>query len=255
MGVLNVTPDSFSGDGLHRAPEDAALLAMRMVDEGADIIDIGGESTRPGHTPVSAEEELRRVLPAVTAVRAAVDRPISVDTRKAVVARQAVNAGASIINDVSGLGDRHMAPTAAEIGARLIIVHSGSANPGEDLLQVVMADLSERVDYAMRAGVPEADIVIDPGLGMGKGQRENFEIMRRLPELRALGFPILIGPSRKGMIGAVLGVPVNQRTEGTAALVVMGVVGGADMVRVHDVQQMVRVVRMTDAIVRSDARV
>lgn len=250
MGVLNVTPDSFSGDGIYRAPEQVARAAHAMEVGGADLVDIGGESTRPGYTSVAPDEEIERVLPALEAVRSAVRVPISVDTSKAQVARRALAAGARFVNDVSGLRDPEMANAVAEVGAGIVLVHNGSPDDGTDLLAFVAAGLELQAGSAVVAGVPRERIMIDPGLGMGKGWRENFEIIRRLGELRALGFPILIGPSRKGMIGRVLHANVHDRVEGTIALVTLCIAAGADVVRVHDVPAMARAARMTDALVR-----
>jgi len=250
MGVLNVTPDSFSGDGLHRDLDAIVARAREIEASGADIIDVGGESTRPGHTPVTAAEELARVLPAVEAVRAAIRIPISVDTSKSTVAVGALAAGASIINDVSGLGDPEMAVVAATHACGLVIVHPEPVDPVAPLTSLVRA-LAQRVSAATAAGVSPGRVVIDPGLGMGKNWLMNFEIIRRLHELRALGLPILVGPSRKGMIGKVLGVGPHDRMEGTAALVTMCIAGGTDAVRVHDVLEMKRVAVVADALVRS----
>jgi dihydropteroate synthase len=249
MGVLNVTPDSFSGDGLEPDPAALELRIQQLVSEGADLIDIGGESTRPGHAQVSPEEELRRVLPAVrVAARASI--PISIDTRQAVVAREALANGASIVNDVSGLADGDMASVVAEAGARLVLVHWGTAAAGEDLLQVVVRGLLARIERAMEASIPREHLLIDPGLGMGKGWRENFEIVRRLRELRALELPVLVGASRKGMIGLALGLPPHERFEGSAALGVLCISGGVDVLRVHDVARSASVAVVTDTLAR-----
>lgn len=250
MGVLNVTPDSFSGDGIYKRPDEAARRAEQLVADGADIIDIGGESSRPGYRPVPLQEELERVIPAVRKVVKSVSASISVDTSKAEVARQALEAGASLVNDVSGLSDPSLPRRVAEAGASLVLVHNGKAAPGEDLMAAIIRDLQRQIRLATGAGVAPANLVLDPGLGMGKGWRENFEIIRRLSELRALELPILAGPSRKAMIVRVLGEDAGDRLEGSAALVALCVAQGADMVRVHDVKEMVRVARMIDAIVR-----
>lgn len=244
MGVLNVTPDSFSGDGFTGEPHEAARRAERAALDGADILDIGGESTRPGYSPVDVAEELRRALPAVQAARRAVGIPISIDTTKVAVADAALEAGASIVNDVSGGADPDMTALVAERGASLVVVHHGRAHTLRDLVTAVISDLERMTNRAIDAGVPPSHLVVDPGLGFGKTWKENFEIMRRLPEVKSLGLPILVGPSRKGMIGKVLGVPVADRVEGTLALVALAVVGGADIVRVHDVREMSRAVRM-----------
>jgi dihydropteroate synthase len=249
MGVLNVTPDSFSEDGLLGRPPELAARAERMVEEGADLLDIGGESTRPGHHPVSADEELRRVIPALEAVVRRVPVPVSVDTSKASVARAALAAGARIVNDVSGLRDPEMAASVAEGRAGMVVVHNVRVDPLRDLIQQIESELKAQIARARLAGVAEGAIVVDPGLGFGKDWRLNFEVVRRLRELQ-LGKPVLVGPSRKGMIGRVLGVDVTDRIEGTAALLTLCVAGGADVVRVHDVRTMARVARVADALVR-----
>ncbi len=254
MGALNVTPDSFSGDGL--LGDSAGLLtrAGAMVRAGADVLDVGGESTRPGFRDVPAEVELKRVISAIQAVSRVVDVPLSIDTRKAVVAREALQAGALIVNDVSGLADSEMAQVVAEAGARLAIVHGSRIDDREDLIHALISDLSDLVERALRAGVSQRNIILDPGLGFGKGWLENFEILRRLSELRRLGLPLLVGPSRKGMIGKVLGVDVHDRLEGTIALVTIAIAHGVDMVRVHDVRENVQAARMADVLARNPAR-
>jgi dihydropteroate synthase len=250
MGVLNVTPDSFSGDGLAERPSAAVDFAAEITEAGADILDIGGESTRPGATAVPAADELDRLLPALGALAGRIEVPISVDTRKAAVAEQVLAHGADTINDVSGLADPDMAAVVAEARAGLVIVHNGPVEPGSDVLRVVCRGLERLVEHALRAGVAESAIVLDPGLGFGKTWRQNLEIVRRLAELRSLGLALLVGPSRKGTIGKVLGVPPGDRLEGTVALVVASIAGGADAVRVHDVHVMTRIARMTDALAR-----
>lgn len=250
MGVLNVTPDSFSGDGFRGNETEEARRAQACWSAGADVVDIGGESTRPGYTPVSIEEELTRVIPAVRAASAVVDAPISVDTTKVEVADQALRAGASIVNDVSGVCTDSMLRLVAEYAAGLVLVHHGRGRSGEDVLTVVKDGLQRAMERALGFGVAQDSIVVDPGLGFGKTWRENFEIFRRLRELKSLGAPILVGPSRKGMIGKVLGVGVADRVEGTLALVTLSITQGADMVRVHDVEAMLRASRMTDILVR-----
>lgn len=252
MGIINVTPDSFSGDGLGDNVAAAAAQARRFVEEAADILDIGGESTRPGHTPVSVEEELRRVIPAIEAVRAAVSVPISIDTYKSQVARAALDAGADLINDVWGLKqDPELARLAAQRGVPIVLMHNQQGTQYTDLLGDIITGLRESCRIALDAGVPEEQIIIDPGMGFGKNWEQNLVLLRRLSELKALGRPILLGTSRKSTIGKVLGdLPPDQRVEGTAATVALGIAAGADMVRVHDVLAMARVARMADAIVR-----
>jgi dihydropteroate synthase len=250
VGIINVTPDSFSGDGVYRRPEDALEVARRFAAEGADILDIGGESTRPGHSPVSLEEELERVVPVVELLAQHLDLPLSVDTTKPEVARRALQAGASIVNDVSGLDDPAMIEVVAESQAGVIIVDGHRIRSGSDIIADVGASLKQRVDRAVQGGIRQSLIAIDPGLGFGKGWRENFEILRRLHELKSLQLPILIGASRKGMIGRVLGVAPEDRLEGSLALATISIANGADMIRAHDVGPTVRVARMIEAVIR-----
>ncbi len=251
MGIINLTPDSFSDDGLADDPRAAVDLAQRMEADGADIIDVGAESTRPGSQPISAEVEVARLLPALSAICESVSIPVSVDTYKAPVARRAIDAGASMVNDVWGfLADGAMAPVIAAAGVPAILMHNQSQAQYEDLVQDVIAGLSRIAGIAQAAGVAYHNIVLDPGIGFGKTAEHNLELLRRLPELRELGFPLLVGVSRKSTIGRVLNLPPEERLEGTAAAVAMNIAGGADIVRVHDVKEMVRVARMTDAIMR-----
>lgn len=254
MAILNVTPDSFSGDGLLGQESEALARAEAAVAEGADILDIGGQSTRPGHTPVSPEEELRRVLPVLRAVAGRVSIPISIDTSSALVAEEALAAGASIVNDVRGLtADPELAAVAARAGVPVVIMHDVGADGQGDLVTSVVRELARRLDRAVAAGIAWENLIVDPGFGFGKDWRDNLLLLRRLGELRVLGRPILSGTSRKRTIGHVLGLPPKERVEGTAATVSMAIAAGADIVRVHDVQAMVRVARMTDAIVRGAA--
>ncbi len=271
MGIVNVTPDSFSGDGLGSDVRAAVEQAKRFAGEGADMIDIGGESTRPGSAPVTAEQEMARVLPVIQSCAQAVDLPISVDTSKAVVAQAALAAGANIVNDVWGLrADTAMAAFCAVAGCPVVLMHNRRTRPDaaqitrlgghyagvvyHDLMGEISSELSESVAMATSAGVASDKIIIDPGMGFAKTAEQNLEVMRRLGELKALGHPILLGPSRKSTIGLVLGLPVEQRLEGTAALVALGIAAGADIVRVHDVREMARVARMSDAVVRGWTR-
>jgi len=255
MGILNVTPDSFSGDGVMDL-KVAVARARQMERDGADLVDIGGESTRPetwsGPGLVEAEE-LARVLPVVEAIAGAVGIPVSIDTYKAAVASRALAAGASLINDVFGLTrDPEMAGVVARAGVPVVVMHNRPvAGATSDLMRDVIQGLRESVALAEAAGVARDRIIVDPGIGFGKDRPGNIEIIRRLPELRALGAPILVGPSRKSFIGKTLDLPVDQRLEGTAAAVALSIAGGADLVRVHDVKAMVRVARMADAVVRS----
>jgi len=251
MGVLNVTPDSFSGNGLGSNIDAAIAQARRFVEEGADIIDVGGESTRPDSTPISAAEELSRVIPVIEKLAAKIAVPISIDTYKFEVARPALEAGARMINDVWGLRrDPKLAELAAEWGVPLVIVANQRETNYQEIIPEVIASLRRGMSLALDSGVSWENIIIDPGIGFGKTLEGNLELIRRLGELKALGRPILLGTSRKSMIGLVLNLPPDQRLEGTAATVALGIANGADIVRVHDVLQMVRVSRMTDAIVR-----
>jgi dihydropteroate synthase len=264
MGILNVTPDSFSGDGV-RSPEAAVAHGLQLIADGADILDIGGESTRPGSEPVAVAEELRRVIPVLQAIRPRTAIPISIDTSRAPVAAAALAAGADIVNDVWGFRrDPELAAVVAGHGAIAVAMHNRAA-PATTTESIggyfsavsyddLMADISESLRGSLQilqeAGVPAEHVILDPGIGFGKTPEQNLELMRRLPELRALGRPVLIGPSRKSFIGITLGLPPEDRVEGTAAAVALGIHGGADIVRVHDLPAMARVARMADAIVR-----
>ena len=256
MGVINLTPDSFSGDGLAGAGSasdlDAAVaLARRMEADGADLIDVGAESTRPGSAPISAELEAARLLAPLSAICRAVSIPVSVDTYKARVARQAIAAGAAMVNDVwGGLADPQMAPLAAQAGVPIVLMHNRSDTHYDCLMSDVCAGLRRSIAIARAAGVADARIIVDPGIGFGKTADHNLELLRRLPEVKALGFPLLLGVSRKSTIGRILNRPADDRLEGTAAAVALGIAGGADIVRVHDVKEMTRVARVADAIVR-----
>ena len=250
MGIVNVDPDSFSGDGLRDA-ESAIAQGKRFAAEGADIIDVGGESTRPGFKPISVDEELGRVMPVIERLAGELSVPVSIDTYKSEVARRAVAAGARMINDVWELKrDPKLARVAAEAGVPLVISQNQRGSKFHDFFPELIASLKKSMQIALDAGVAWDNIIIDPGVGFGKTVEQNVEIVRRLAELKALGRPILLGTSRKSFIGHVLDLPVDQRLEGTAATVAIGIANGADMVRVHDVAQMVRVVKMSDAIVR-----
>ena len=266
MGILNVTPDSFSDGEAYLQPEAAVRRALAMVEEGADIIDVGGESTRPGAEEVPADEELRRVLPVIREVAARTDVPISIDTRKARVAEAAVEAGAQLVNDVSGLGyDPDMARTVARLGVGVVIMHTrGTPATMQQLASYgdVVADsareLMGRVHRALEAGIPAERIVVDPGFGFAKTAEHSFELLARLREWHRLAslpgappFPLLVGTSRKSFIGKALGgAPPLERLEGTAATVALAIAGGADVVRVHDVAAMRRVAAVADAVAR-----
>ena len=278
MGILNLTPDSFSGDGLFAPspltplPEGEGLgvrgVARRFLAAGADILDVGGESTRPGSQPLDAREELQRVIPTIRAIAAEFPHAlISIDTYKAVVAEAAFTAGAHILNDVWGLrADPHLAAVASRANAQVVLMHNrstpanievrerlGNAYTGaeyQDLIADVKRELMDSVQIARSAGIPDERIILDPGIGFGKTVEQNLELINRLGEIRSLGFPVLLGPSRKSFIGYTLDLPPGQRLEGTAAAVAVGITRGANIVRVHDVEFMLRVARMTDAILQ-----
>lgn len=271
MGILNVTPDSFSGDGLLALDTvDRSLnQARRFVAAGVDILDVGGESTRPGAEPVDVDEELKRVIPIIqTLVTQLPDTLISIDTYKATVAEAALEAGAHIVNDVWGLrADPDLAVIVEKFNAPVILMHNRS-NPKtaevrdrlggryvgieyDDLLEDVKRELMNSVDIARQAGIPDEHILLDPGIGFGKTVEQNLELLNRLGEIRDLGFPVLLGPSRKSFIGYTLDLPPDQRIEGTGATISVGITRGADIVRVHDVEAMIRIACMTDAIVRN----
>jgi dihydropteroate synthase len=272
MGILNATPDSFSGDGF--SSKDHALgaamdQARYFLEAGADILDVGGESTRPGSEPVSAEQEMERVLPIIRALHKKFPQAIiSIDTCKAQVAEAAIKAGAQIINDVWGLrADDDLAYVAAKYKTPVILMHNrsnpasvemrekiGNAYTGavyQNLIAEIKHELLESVAIAKKAGIEDHLIILDPGIGFGKTREHNLELINRLDQICALGYPVLLGTSRKSLIGFTLNLPVDQRVEGTAATVTLGIVRGADIIRVHDVLEMTRVARMTDAMVRS----
>ncbi|WP_069804712.1 dihydropteroate synthase [Thermogemmatispora onikobensis] len=268
MGIVNVTPDSFAGDGLlptgagslsdpavrDQVVQRAVAQAQQFVVEGATFIDVGGESTRPGASPISSAEEQERVLPVIRALRAALpeDIIISIDTYRAEVARQALEAGANLINDIWGLrADPEMAALAAERGVPVVLMANMRGFQKRDIVSDVLRFLAGSIEIALAAGVAWERIIIDPGIGFGTTPEENLTLLRRLSELRSLGRPLLLGTSRKSTIGLVLGgLPPQERVEGTAATVALGIAQGADIVRVHDVREIMRVVRMSDAIVR-----
>ncbi|MEW6214501.1 MAG: dihydropteroate synthase [Nitrospirota bacterium] len=259
MGILNVTPDSFSDGGLHFDKSAAIERAYRMVEEGADIIDIGGESTRPGSEPVTVEEELRRTIPVIKVLARKIEIPISIDTYKSEIAKRALDTGASMVNDISGLRfDSKMPEIVSEYKVPVVIMHikgkpkDMQQNPVyEALIPEIMDYLRVSIRLAMRTGISENKIIIDPGIGFGKTFDQNLEIINNLREFTFLEKPILIGPSRKAFIGKILGdVPVTERLEGTAAAVAVSIMNGANIIRVHDVREMVRVTKVVDAIKR-----
>ncbi len=253
MGVLNVTPDSFSDGGKFYYREKALVQAEKMVEEGADIIDVGGESTRPGFTPVGEEEELERVIPIIQTLSQKINAPISVDTYKSKVAEEAIKAGAVMVNDIWGLKkDPKMASTISDHNVPVCIMHNRKIAQYEDLMSDIIFDLQESINIALEAGVNQNQIIIDPGIGFAKNVKENLKVMACLEDLKTLGYPILIGTSRKSLIGKTLDLPLNERVEGTAATVAYGITRGVDIVRIHDVLAMSRVAKMTDAMVRGE---
>ena len=250
MGILNVTPDSFSDGGQFNSVEAAVAQAKKMVADGAKIIDIGGESTRPGYTRISDEEEIARIVPVIQAIVKEVPVIISVDTYKSQVARAAIEAGAHMINDIWGAkADPAMAKVAAELNVPIILMHNRQSDDYESFFKEFIEDLKESIQIVRNAGVPENHILLDPGIGFVKNLSQSIETMQRLDELVALGHPVLLATSRKRMIGAVLDVPVNERVEGTAATCAFGVQKGCHMMRVHDVLEVARTVKMMDALV------
>ena len=262
MGIVNTSPDSFSGDGAADI-ETAVTRACRFVDEGADILDIGGESTKPGFSQITIEEEIKRVVPVIKQLASRVNVPISIDSSKYEVARQALAAGASILNDQWGLKtELRLAELAAKKNIPIILMSNQRDIGGydakvgrdtanyQDVMTEVITSLRNSITAAQKSGVPNENIIIDPGIGFGKTWQQDIEIIRRLRELKVLGLPILVGTSRKSLIKMVLSLPADQRVEGTAATVAVSIANGADIVRVHDVKQMARVCKMTDAIVR-----
>ncbi|PQP90344.1 dihydropteroate synthase [Paenibacillus sp. AR247] len=255
MGILNVTPDSFSDGGRYVDPDTAVRHALKMMLDGADLIDIGGESTRPGYTPVSAEEELARVIPVIEAIhKAAPHIPISIDTYKAEVARQAILAGAHIINDIwGGKGDPDMLKVAAELGCPIILMHNRHDMDYTDFVEDVVADLKESVRLALAAGVRPEHIILDPGIGFAKNGEHNLKLMTQLDRLNQIGYPVLLATSRKRFIRSVLDLPVDDLVEGTAATVAFGIAQGCQLVRVHDVKSIKRTVKMCDAMIYTSA--
>ena len=251
MGILNVTPDSFSDGGRHFNLETALRHALQMAAEGADIIDVGGESTRPGAAPVTAEEEAGRVIPVIAAIRSASSIPISVDTSKVAVAEAALTAGAGMLNDVwSGRKEPAMLELAARAGVPICLMHNRAEAVYADVVGEIVTDLLECAESALSAGVRHGNIILDPGIGFGKTPEHNLRVLNRLRELTGLGYPVLLGVSRKSVIGRVLDLPVNSRLEGTAAAVAFGVIQGVKISRVHDVLAMRRVIRVTEALLQ-----
>lgn len=251
MGILNVTPDSFS-DGGRFFDHDAAIeRARQMVAEGADIIDVGGESTRPGSEPISSEQEMERIIPVINRLSRDIDIPISVDTYKAKTAEAAIRAGTHMLNDVWGLkADPEMGSVAAQYRIPICIMHNKASAEYGDLIEDMIGELAESIEIALKAGIKDENIIIDPGIGFGKTWEHNLQVMRNLEQFKRLGYPILLGTSRKSFIGKVLDLPVEERLEGTIATTVAGIMKGVDVVRVHDVLQNKRAAAMTDRMVR-----
>jgi len=253
MGILNITPDSFSDGGQFYHYDKALQQAHKISEEGADILDIGGESTRPGAAPISAEEELKRVIPVIKALKNehSYKLPLSIDTYKAVVAEEALNNGVEMINDVWGLkADRELGPVAAKYKVPICLMHNRTSTDYKKLISDIIAELQESIALAKQSGIEDKQIIIDPGIGFGKDLQQNLDVMYHLREFCNLGYPLLLGTSRKSMIGKTLDLPSENRIEGTAATIAYGISAGADIVRVHDVLQMRRVTNMTDAMVR-----
>ncbi|WP_068986611.1 MULTISPECIES: dihydropteroate synthase [Lysinibacillus] len=251
MGILNVTPDSFSDGGKYNSVETAVAQAKKMVAEGAKIIDVGGESTRPGYERISDEDEIARIVPVIQALAAEVPAVISVDTYKANVARAAIEAGAHIINDIWGAkADPEIAQVAADLNVPIILMHNReNTDYGTDFWVTAKADLEKSIAIAHNAGIPDHHIILDPGIGFAKTTAQNIEMMQHLEDLVAMGYPVLLATSRKSMIGHVLKLPVEERVEGTGATVVYGIEKGCHMIRVHDVREMARATYMADILV------
>jgi dihydropteroate synthase len=252
MGILNITPDSFSDGGEYLAADAAITRAKQMIHEGADIIDIGGESTRPGFIKVSVQEELGRVIPIIEALKQELNIPISIDTYKSEVARQALQAGAHIVNDVwGGKAEPQILEVAAKYDCPIVLTHNRTDMKYRNFLQDVLADLQESIEFSLRAGIRPEQIILDPGIGFAKTLEHNLWLMNHLQALSELGYPVLLGTSRKSMIRSVLELPADDVIEGTAATVAHGIAQGCDIIRVHDIQAMKRVAVMTDAMVKS----
>ena len=252
MGILNVTPDSFSDGGKWNQMDRALFHTEEMIRDGAEIIDIGGESTRPGYQKVTEDEEIERVVPYIRAVREKFNIPVSIDTYKAKVARAAVEAGAGLINDIWGFkGDPKMAETAAALRVPCCVMHNRNleTHPYHNLMEDVLNDLKESIRLGLDAGVRPEHIITDPGIGFGKTLEDNLLVMKHLERLKELGYPILLGTSRKSMIGLTLSLPVEERVEGTVATTVFGVMKGCSFVRVHDVKENYRAMKMTEAMI------
>lgn len=249
MGILNVTPDSFSDGGRYVKEQEALEQVERMLEDGVHIIDVGGESTRPGHTQISSEEEIGRIVPIIRSIRERYDVPVSVDTYKSEVARAALDAGADLVNDIWGfLYDEEMAALVAEYDVPVCLMHNRENTNYINLLEDIFSDLQKSLSLARRHGVRQENIILDPGIGFGKTYEQNLVVLSHLEEIGRLGYPVLLGASRKSVIGLTLGLPVTEREEGTIAVSVIGAMKGCDFVRVHDVRANARALRMTEAI-------
>lgn len=249
MGILNVTPDSFSDGGNFVGMDQAIRQAEKMILEGADLIDVGGESTRPGHTPITQEEEIKRVVPVIRELKKRFDIPVSVDTYKSSVAESAIDAGADLINDIWGFrADEEMAKVAARYEVPVCLMHNRHKSGYQDIMAEMVDDLRQSISVAEKYGVPKDKIILDPGIGFGKTYEDNLYVLNHLERIVDMGYPVLLAASRKSVIGMTLDLPVTQREEGTIATSVLGAIKGCEYVRVHDVQKNVRALRMTDRI-------
>ena len=252
MGILNVTPDSFSDGGSYTSIDKAMEQAEKMIQQGADIIDVGGESTRPGHVQIGDEEEIKRVVPVIREIKKKFDIPVSIDTYKSAVAKAALEAGADLLNDIWGFRyDEKMAELAAEYGVPVCLMHNRDNLDYDDFMEDVKKDLQISLDIAEKYGVKKENIMLDPGVGFGKTYEQNLMVMNHLEEIVDMGYPVLLGTSRKSVIGLTLDLPVDEREEGTLATSVLGAIKGCQFVRVHDVEKNVRALKMTDAILHS----
>ena len=252
MGILNVTPDSFSDGGSYTSIDKAMEQTEKMIQQGADIIDVGGESTRPGHVQIGDEEEIKRVVPVIREIKKKFDIPVSIDTYKSVVAKAALEAGADLLNDIWGFRyDEKMAELAAEYDMPVCLMHNRDNLDYDDFMEDVKKDLQISLDIAEKYGVKKENIMLDPGVGFGKTYEQNLMVMNHLEEIVDMGYPVLLGTSRKSVIGLTLDLPVDEREEGTLATSVLGAIKGCQFVRVHDVEKNVRALKMTDAILHS----
>ena len=252
MGILNVTPDSFSDGGSYTSIDKAMEQTEKMIQQGADIIDVGGESTRPGHVQIGDEEEIKRVVPVIREIKKKFDIPVSIDTYKSAVAKAALEAGADLLNDIWGFRyDEKMAELAAEYGVPVCLMHNRDNLDYDDFMEDVKKDLQISLDIAEKYGVKKENIMLDPGVGFGKTYEQNLMVMDHLEEIVDMGYPVLLGTSRKSVIGLTLDLPVDEREEGTLATSVLGAIKGCQFVRVHDVEKNVRALKMTDAILHS----